>query len=61
MDFLGFASWGRSNDRASANRVALTPSQPDFEGLDTMLRDAHLRRDIARRPDLARFVRDEAA
>lgn len=58
MDFLGFTSWGRSNGRADPNRSALAPSQPDFEDLDTLLRDAHLRRDIARRPDLARFVRD---
>ncbi len=61
MDFLRFAHWGGLNDRGFAGRAALSSANPHYEDLGTVLQDPHLRRDIARRPDLARFVRDEAA
>jgi len=59
MDFLRFANWGTVTEAGFANRATIAPSHSDYEGLDTLLQDAHLRRDIARRPDLTPFVRDD--
>lgn len=59
MDFLRFANWTSFAERRLSDRVALTPSNTDYDDLRTVLLDAHLRRDIARRPDLTPFVRDE--
>ena len=59
MDFLRFATWGIVNETGFTNRTTVAPSRGDYEDLNTVLQDAHLRRDIARRPDLTPFVRDE--
>lgn len=61
MDFLRAISWGTLNDRVYTDRAAILPSNADYDDLGIILRDEHLRRDIARRPDLTRFVRDEKA
>lgn len=60
MDFLRFANWGALAERSYPS-AATTPSNTDYEDLSTVLQDAHLRRDIARRPDLTPFVRDDSA
>ncbi|MBT2188749.1 hypothetical protein [Sphingobium nicotianae] len=59
MDFLRFPNWGIGTGTALANRMDIAPSSSGYEDLDTVLQDARLRRDIARRPDLTPFVRDE--
>jgi hypothetical protein len=59
MDFLRFANWGTLAGRNLPDGAALTPSNTDYEDLGMVLQDAHLRRDIARRPDLTPFVRDD--
>jgi hypothetical protein len=61
MDYLRFANWGTFGENPYSPRAAVAPAHPDYEDLGTVLQDPRLRRDIARRPDLARFVRDEAA
>ena len=61
MDFLRFASWGIVSETGFADRAVIAPSHSDYEDLNTVLQDARLRRDIARRPDLTPFVRDEPA
>jgi hypothetical protein len=60
MDFLRFANWGSVNERGYLNGAVIAPSNTDYEDLSTVLQDAHLRKDIARRADLTPFVRDEA-
>ena len=58
MDFLRFTNWvAVSRD---LNGAAPSPSNSDYEDLGTVLQDARLRRDIARRPDLTPFVRDDS-
>lgn len=59
MDFLRFANWGAVSERGLPDGVAITPSNTDYEDLGTVLQDARLRRDIARRADLTPFVRDD--
>lgn len=61
MDFLRAISWGTLNDSVYPGRAAILPSNADYDDLGTILHDEHLRRDIARRPDLTKFVRDEKA
>lgn len=58
MDFLRFTNWvAVSRD---LNGAGLVPSNTAYEDLGTVLQDARLRRDIARRPDLTPFVRDDS-
>jgi hypothetical protein len=59
MDFLRFANWGTLAGRSYTGGAALAPSNTDYDDLGMVLQDAHLRRDIARRPDLTPFVRDD--
>ena len=59
MDFLRFSNWGTVSEAGFANRAVIAPSHGDYEDLNTVLQDAHLRRDIARRSDLTPFVRDD--
>lgn len=59
MDFLRFANWRTFGVKDHGVSAPFIPSNRDYEGLDTVLQDAHLRRDVARRPDLTPFVRDE--
>jgi len=61
MDFLRFANWGIVSATGFADRATIAPSHDGYDDLGMVLQDAHLRRDIARRPDLTPFVRDEPA
>ena len=58
MDFLRPLNLGRFSGMGFADR-----GQPfnhsHYEGLGAFVENAHLRRDIARRPDLTPFVRDD--
>ncbi|MBN8830821.1 MAG: hypothetical protein J0G94_09390 [Sphingomonadales bacterium] len=61
MDLLRFTDWHGPGVRDHGIDSPFIPSNRDYEGLDTVLQDAHLRRDVARRADLTPFVRDEAS
>jgi hypothetical protein len=59
MDFLRFANWGIVSRAGFGEPATLAPLHGDFEDLGTVLQDAHLRKDIARRADLTPFVRED--
>jgi len=61
MDFLRFAHWGSVIGQGYPADTVIAPSNTDYEDLGMVLQDARLRRDIARRPDLTPFVRDDKA
>ena len=58
MDFLRFLNLGMVNVRNFGQAVTPVAAQSDYEDLGTLVQDAHLRRDIARRVDLTPFARD---
>jgi|GEM_PF-2383905 len=59
MDFLRFINLGTLDRTGFARNETATPSGWDFEDLGSLVQDAHFRRDLACRPDLTPFVRDD--